>query len=291
MRFQLIHLFFYLLLSPLAQAGALERLFAPQAELWPFWDKQDAAATQTIDHSAWDDFLRTYVQQDDDGINRLRYAEVTANDHKMLQDYIARLENIPIRQYSRSEQLAYWINLYNAATANIVLQHYPVRGIRDINISPGFFAKGPWGKKILRIEGQDVALNDIEHRILRPIWRDPRLHYALNCASLACPNLHHQAYTAQNMDTTLDGAALAYVNHPRGVRIEANKLIISSIYSWFQGDFGEDEAAVITHLRKYAKPELAQRLQGFTSIDDDEYDWQLNDSHPPVQDTDTRDEY
>ena len=291
MRLQLIPLLFCLLLSLPAQAGMLERLFAPQAELWSFWDTQDATATQTIDHSAWDDFLGRYLQQGDDGINRLRYAEVSASDRTALQDYIAQLQAIPIRQYKRDEQLAYWINLYNSLTVDIVLQHYPVASIRDIDISPGLFADGPWGKKLLIIEGQAVSLNDIEHRILRPIWHEPRLHYALNCASLACPNLHQRAYTAQDMDQTLDTVASAYVNHPRGVRIEKGQLIVSSIYSWFREDFGKDEAAVIAHLLNYAEAELAQSLQGLTRIDDDEYDWRLNDTQPPPKDTDPGDAY
>lgn len=291
MRLQFIPLLFCLLLSPFAQAGMLERLFAPRANLWSFWDKQDAGATQTIDHSAWNDFLGRYLQQGDDGINRVRYAEVSASDRTALQDYIARLQAIPIRQYRRDEQLAYWINLYNALTVDIVLQHYPVASIRDIDISPGLFADGPWGKKLLHIEDQAVSLNDIEHRILRPIWHEPRLHYALNCASLGCPNLQPRAYTPDNMEQTLDAAAKAYINHPRGVRIEHGRLIVSSIYNWFQGDFGGDEAAVLAHLRYYAGPELAKRLQGFTSIDDDEYDWRLNDAQPPSEDTAPEDDY
>ena len=291
MRFQFVPLLFCLLLSPFAQAGMLERLFAPEAELWPFWDTQDATSTQTIDHSAWNHFLQRHVQQGDDGINRVYYVEVKDNDHSALQDYIAQLQIIPIRQYNRQQQLAYWINLYNALTVDIVLQHYPVASIRDIDISPGLFGDGPWGKKLLSIEDQDVSLNDIEHRILRPIWREPRLHYALNCASLGCPNLQAQAYTTANMEQTLDAAARAYINHPRGVRIDNGRLIVSSIYSWFREDFGENEAAVIGHLRNYARPELARQLQGLTSIADDKYDWRLNDSQPKPEASKTEDSY
>ena len=165
-------------------------------------------------------------------------------------------------------------------TVNVVLEHYPVASIRDIDISPGFLSFGPWDKKLLSIEGQAVSLNDIEHRVLRPLWRDPRLHYALNCASLGCPNLQTTAFTAVNTPALLDASARDYVNHPRGVSIIDGELRVSSIYSWFREDFGDSEAGVIKHLRRYASAGFAAELAGFDHIDDDDYDWSLNDTEP-----------
>ena len=112
----------------------------------------------------------------------------------------------------RDEQCAYWINLYNALTLEVVLDHYPVDSIRDIDISPGLFSQGPWGKKLITVEGEQVSLNDIEHRILRPIWRDPRIHYAINCASLGCPNLQPRPFTGRTLDHALDLAAMRFVD-------------------------------------------------------------------------------
>ncbi|MGB5427028.1 MAG: DUF547 domain-containing protein, partial [Gammaproteobacteria bacterium] len=198
------------LLAGIAQANALERLFAPKAERWAYWDSSVPEATQQIDHSGWNMFLGQYVLQGEDGINRVRYSQVSDVDRQKLKRYITALEQLPIRRYNAEQQLAYWINLYNAVTIDIVLQHYPVESIRDIDISPGFFADGPWGKKLLSIEDQQVSLNDIEHRILRPIWQDPRLHYALNCASLGCPNLSTSAYKADTIELQLDQAATAF---------------------------------------------------------------------------------
>lgn len=280
MPFKAIAIVFMLISSQTAHAGALERLFAPAADLWPFWDNAGSLVTPTINHTNWDRFLQAHVQQHADGINRVAYATIDTNAHQSLQDYINQLQQISIRQYSRDEQLIYWINLYNAVTIDVVLQHYPVESIRQINISPGFFAEGPWGKKLMTIEGQAVSLNDIEHRILRPIWKDPRLHYALNCASIGCPNLSNRAYTVNNIDRALDEAASDYINHRRGVTTNADELIVSSIYSWFQEDFGSDDAAVIAHLQKYAASQLAKKLQRFNTISDDEYNWQLNDALP-----------
>ena len=271
-----------MLLMPLVSftthASALERLFAPQAERWTFWDSRDPDATLRIDHSAWNTFLAQYVLQGADGINRIRYDHVSDADRQQLRRYIATLEQTPIRRYTAAQQLAYWINLYNAVTVDIVLQHYPVSSIRDIDISPGFFADGPWGKKLLTIEDQPVSLNDIEHRILRPVWQDPRLHYALNCASLGCPNLSISAYNADTIDSQLNQAAAAFVNNPRGVSFMDGKLTVSSIYNWFRDDFGNSDSAVINHLKHYATAALKDTLADTGRIAGYRYDWSLNDA-------------
>jgi hypothetical protein len=264
-----------------AGAGALERLFAPKAVPWSYWDtSSNSSSTLKVDHSRWDSFLKSYVQTDAAGINRVPYADVQADDRESLEKYIDELSKLPIRQFPRNEQLAYWINLYNALTVSLVLDHYPVASIRDIDISPGLFAMGPWGKKLLVIEGQEVSLNDIEHRILRPLWQDPRLHYILNCASLGCPNLHNRAFPAAATDDVMENAARTFINHPRGVTVRDGRLYVSSIYSWFQADFGDSEQAVIQHLEHYASGELADSLAGMTRIQDDHYDWTLNDADP-----------
>lgn len=291
----LLHLYMLLTVLTLVQtfssqyacAGALERLFAPKTDLWPFWDH--SGESTGIDHAPWQRFLQAHVHTGDDGINRVDYAQITAAERSSLRDYISGLERIEIRGYRRDEQLAFWINLYNAATVSVVLEYYPVSSIRDI--SPGFLSFGPWGKKLLRIEGQELSLNDIEHRILRPLWREPRLHYALNCASLGCPNLQRDAYTPDNTQAMLDRAAREYVNHPRGVAIVDGELRVSSIYSWFREDFGSGEADVIKHLREYAQPELAAELAGFSSIDDDQYDWALNNMTPVEANPVTEDDF
>jgi hypothetical protein len=264
--------------SAQAQANALERLFAPKAERWSFWDRQNDDSTAVIDHRYWDRFLQTYTVPGEDGIIRVQYSRVTAADRNALAQYIDDLQQLPIRDYSTPQQLAYWVNLYNALTVQLVLQHYPVESIRDIDISPGFFADGPWGKQLLLIEGQAVSLNDIEHRILRPLWQDPRLHYALNCASLGCPNLQPAAFRAETMEAMLEQAAAAYVNHPRGASLEDEGLTVSSIYSWFRDDFGDDNAAVVAHLHRYAAPPLRDALSAGMRISGDRYDWSLNDA-------------
>ena len=253
---------------------------APKAELWERWTAHDAASTSTIDHSTWDRFLKANLVRGRDGINWLAYGRVNATDRKALAQYLDALAAVPISRYERDEQLAYWINLYNALTVKVIVDHYPVDSIRDINISPGWFSVGPWDKKLINVENESVSLNDIEHRILRPIWRDARIHYTVNCASIGCPNLAPGAYDAETLDESLTAGAREYINHPRGVSIEDERLCVSKIYKWFVEDFGGDEQGVLDHLRQYANPDLAERLARFAASDCYRYDWRLNETEP-----------
>jgi hypothetical protein len=265
------------LLGCALMAFSIATLAAPKADLWERW----AAHSQNkvaIDHKPWDQFLHAYLKPGSDGITRVAYKAVSAADRKALDRYVENLQSAKVSTLSRPEQRAYWINLYNATTVKVVLDHYPVESIMKINISPGFFSKGPWGRKLLVVEGEKVSLDDIEHRILRPIWQDPRTHYAVNCASLGCPNLAAVAYTPSNMEKLLDEGARAYVNHARGAKVSQGRLTVSSIYVWFKSDFGGDDAGVIRHLKKYANKELAADLKGVQRISGDDYDWSLNDA-------------
>ncbi|MEK6216982.1 MAG: DUF547 domain-containing protein, partial [Boseongicola sp.] len=260
---QMTHLmksiFLLVTLAFLSGFGSIERLFAPSANLWPRWEKNAPNSRESINHSLWDNLLSRHVRKSNRGVNLVDYRGFSAADRTMLADYIAILTGVLISQFNRDQQLAYWINLYNALTVQVVLDHYPVDSIRDINISPGLFTIGPWDKTLISIEGEDLTLNDIEHRILRPIWRDPRIHYAVNCASIGCPDLWDRAYPATGIDKLLDQAATAYVNDPRGVSVVDGKVSVSKIYDWFIEDFGGSEETVLRHLHQYAAPELAAR--------------------------------
>ena len=267
----------FILLPGVVNASALERLFAPKSEPWDRWVRHEASDRRQISHNAWNRFLDTYVMRSEDGVMRVAYALVSDRDRASLDGYISALAEIPISGYSRPEQFAYWVNLYNALTVQIVLDHYPVMSIRDIDISPGLFADGPWRKALVTVEGERLRLDDIEHRILRPIWGDPRIHYAVNCAAIGCPNLQAVAFTAENTEQLLEQAARDYVNHPRGVRIDGGRVTVSSIYNWFMSDFDRN-GGVIEHIKRYADPNLLTELEGIDRIHDYEYDWSLNTS-------------
>lgn len=250
---------------------------APKAQLWPRWEAHVNTAHIEVDHEPWQAFLRRYLVADKSGINLVDYAEVSPEDRFVLAQYVRYLSVLSVSRLTRDQQLAYWINLYNALTVKVVLDHYPVKSIRDIKLSPSPFTVGPWTAKLLTIEGEPVSLNDIEHRILRPIWRDPRLHYVLNCAALGCPNLMMTAFRADRVNMLLDAAAHGYVNHPRGVKISGVGITVSSIYKWYGEDFGGSDAAILQHIRRYARPELQQVIDDIPRIEGYGYDWRLND--------------
>jgi hypothetical protein len=203
------------------------------------------------------------------GINRVSYSGVSDNHLQSLHAYLESLQAVMVSSLNRDEQMAYWINLYNAVTVKLILDHYPISSIRKIS--------SPWDRKLLEIEGEKVSLNDIEHRILRPIWKDNRIHYAVNCASLGCPNLQREAFSAKNLDRLLNRSARQYINHPRGVRFEGSKLHTSSIFKWYRSDFGGSVESLVEHLGEFAEADLARRLEGFRGDVSDSYDWSLNE--------------
>jgi hypothetical protein len=253
---------------------------APQAELIPFWNESNEANAAKIDHSAWQATLNGYlIANHSSAVNRFDYKKLKANavDKKKLDHYLSSMQNLDPRAYSKAEQKAYWINLYNALTIQVVVNAYPVKSITKIYKGWSVFGFGPWDDVHAKVVEKELTLNNIEHGILRPIWQDNRIHYAVNCASYGCPNLSLKAYTATNMEALLEKAARDYVNHPRGVELmDEDYLVVSSIYHWYKVDFGNTDDNLIKHLQKYAKPDLAKSLRGFNGSIDHEYDWKLN---------------
>ena len=246
---------------------------APSAELWSLWKKADNNSQQIISHQPWHTFVNKYVRQPEDAdMYMMDYAAVSAADKKELSDYLKQLQGTDPRQYNRNEQFAYWINLYNALTVNLILDKYPVKSIRKIGSWLGF---GPWDNTITEVAGQALTLNDIEHRILRPIWQDPRIHYAVNCASIGCPDLLPTAWTGAQVEALLEQAAQRYISQSKGVELQDNTLKLSSIYEWYSSDFGNQQQ-LLNHLAKYAPAEKKVQLQKFQGDIDYRYDWNLN---------------
>ena len=261
-----------LLLSPITTAAAPELISGG-------WEASVEAGTASVDHGAWQQVLDAHLQAHPSGINRFDYGglQASAAGRSTLADYLAYLQSLDPRKLPRAEQKAYWINFYNALTVQVVTDHWPVDTIRDIHESILPLPIGPWGDVHAEVAGRELTLDDIEHGILRPIWRDPRIHYGVNCASLGCPNLARSVYTAANTEDLLEAGAREYINHPRGVDfIDEEFIVVSSIFDWFVEDFGDSEQTVIEHLLRYAEPALAARLRGFTGTIEYEYDWALN---------------
>ena len=251
---------------------------AQAGELDAYFSTHNQNATMTVDHSAWERILSTYVVASPDRINRFAYGRVSAADKKALKAYLVALEGVKVTTLKNDEQRAFWINLYNALTIDVVLDRYPVKSIKDISLGGGFFSSGPWKKPLVKVEGKALSLDNIEHDILRKVWKDARVHYAVNCASISCPNLMAKAFTAANLDEMLTQGAKDYVNHPRGARASGGKITLSRIYSWYRSDFGSSDAEVLRHIAKYAAAPLKKALADVDTIDGYDYDWSLNEA-------------
>lgn len=267
------------LLPVLAACASVERLALPAATPLPDTALTRAAPPpgERVDHRNWSTFLSRYVAIDAAGVNRVAYGQVSQADQARLDGYLADLQAVHPAQLTRDQQLAYWINLYNALTVDLILENYPVASIRDI--TDGALSFGPWDRPLAQVAGETLTLNDIEHRIIRPTFNEPRIHYALNCAAVSCPNLMERAWQAKTLERDFAAAEHAYVNDPRGVRFDdRGKLILSKIYIWFREDFGPNEKAVIAYLETAAEPGLRARLEEALRVNAYEYNWALNDA-------------
>ncbi len=257
-------------------ASKLETAFAPPPE--------GNAANASIDHGAWDALLRRYVHRGAAPPTGLDYAGFTAADRAALAHYLEGLERRGPAGLDRAGQFAFWINLYNARTVALVLDRMPVASIRDINLGGGLRAViigGPWEAKLMRVAGIDLSLDDVEHGILRRLFRDHRLHYALNCASRGCPSLQPYAFRAETLEADLEACAREFVNSPHGVTEEPQGLVLSSIFDWYRKDFGGSDRALLRCLATHADPPLRDRLLAAPRVATYRYDWRLNDRPGP----------
>lgn len=266
------------MIALLGGCASVERAFIPEPVLLEHWQAHDPNSTDALDHQPWGAFLETYLVKGSDGINRVAYGRVTEADRKKLDIYVTELAAAQVTSLNRDEQFSFWINLYNAHTVQTILNNYPVASIRDIGGAVLFVGTGPWSEKSLRIEDQVISLNDIEHRILRPIWNNPLIHYAVNCAALGCPNLRAEPFTPNMADLQLDFAARDFINHPRGVTVRGTTAEVSSIFYWYREDFGQSEQKILTHLRTFANEDLKPQLKRVQRISNRGYDWALNDA-------------
>ncbi len=246
---------------------------APKSKLIEHWEPYDAASEIFIDHSVWQGLLEKYVSTDASGMNEIDYAGVTEADFSVLNQYLTYLQAINPSVLNRDEQFAYWVNLYNAKTFELVSRAVQERGITSIRqIRSNYIWPGPWSKSTLLVNGKKMSLNDLEHGVLRPIWQDYRIHYAVNCASIGCPNLQKTAYTANNTEALLQKAELQFLTHPRALSYENGVLTASKIFSWYQSDFAPNKDELLNYFRRFIDlGEPSQKVKIVYS-----YDWNLN---------------
>lgn len=226
-----------------------------------------AWATPQVDNSIYADLLDRYVKA-----GNVNYAGFKSEEKK-LDEYLKVLEQTDPADLARNEQFAFYINVYNAWTIKLILTGYP--GVKSIKELGGLF-QGPWKKKFVRLNDGVVTLDDIEHNILRPRFKDPRVHFAINCASKSCPPLIPEPYQGEILNRQLSTTTGAFLNNPRNYRFDSNTFYISKIFKWFGSDFNNDPLGFYLD---YAVGDLKQELEGkkdTLNLTYLKYDWKLN---------------
>ncbi len=236
----------------------------------------ERVAVGQIDHSGWDALLKKYV----DERGNVEYAKwkASATDQKALDDYILQLSAAAFpASATQAEKLAFWVNAYNAVTVKGILREYPTTSIR--NHTAKLYGYNIWKDLQLLVGGKAYSLEGIEHEVLRKMG-EPRIHFAIVCASIGCPRLLNEAYTAKKLDDQLTLNAQAFFADPTKFNADprSGTIQVSPILSWFAGDFGEDTAAQMKTVAPYV-PATAQSLakSGRARVSYLEYDWGLND--------------
>lgn len=230
-------------------------------------------AMSDIDHGSWDALLRKYV--DDQGMVSYRNWKASASSVKELDDYIAHLATAKLTKASKSEHLAFWINAYNAVTIKGILREYPTSSIR--NHTAKLWGYNIWKNLKLQVDGKQLSLDDIEHKVLRTL-DEPRIHFAIVCASIGCPKLLNRAYQPDQIEEQLAQNARDFFADPAKFKWTGNKLQVSPILKWFGEDFGSTTAEQLKAIAPYLpKATQAVATSGDASVSYLGYDWGLND--------------
>jgi len=227
--------------------------------------------TQPVDHELFDQLLKKHV----DSLGMVNYKGLKS-DREKLEEYLMLLVSNPPNDenWTQNDQLAYWINLYNAFTLDLILDHYPLESIKDIGSSIQIpFVNSPWDIKFIEIDGEKYDLNNIEHGIIRKIFEEPRIHFAVNCASFSCPRLRAEAYVGDRLDQQLEEQTLDFINDPERNIITKDKLQLSKIFLWYSGDFKNGQSK-IEFIRRYTRINFDEDVD----IEYLKYDWSLNES-------------
>lgn len=227
-----------------------------------------------IEHAAWDGLLKKYVDQD--GRVNYRAWHKNATDRQALKRYLSGLSRATAREpASKDAKLAFWINAYNAVTVEGILRVYPTTSIR--NHTAKFFGYNIWDDLQLYVGGTAFSLNQIEHEILRKM-DEPRIHFAIVCASKGCPRLVNEAFTAETLDAQLANNAKHFFAQDQNFRIRGSSVTLSAILDWFSEDFGTNEDAVLRKITPWLASEDSVRLRGKKSwtVGYSDYDWTLN---------------
>ena len=232
------------------------------------YDETPVAAT--IDHNDWDTLLSTYVNEH----GFVQYNQL-GQDRQLLDAYLSQLATVSLENLGRNERLAFYLNGYNACTLNLVLDHYPIVSINDIPDSKR------WHHEFCRLAGHTYSLHDIEHTILRKDFREPRIHFALVCASKGCPPLRREAYRGVSLEQQLDDQTWRFFNDSRWFTYEqdSNTMYLSTLLWWYSFDFLQYAPNLSTYAGAYSQSLAAQTAEGnIPDIQWIAFDWSLNDA-------------
>lgn len=220
-------------------------------------------------HAKFNEVLSTHVK---DGVVNYRALQVSP---QQLDSYLADMAAVTkaqFRGWSNAQQLAFYINLYNAGTLKLIIKHYPVQRIKDIG---GWFGS-PWKQEFISLFGETVHLDYIEHDVIRPEYKEPRIHFAVVCAAKGCPPLRSEAYVAARLSTQLDDQARVFMQQSSKNRVDRknNRVYLSRIFDWYGEDFAKNEAGILRYLQSYL-PAIADMNN--PSVRYTDYDWSLNE--------------
>ena len=243
-----------------------------------------SALAQGFDHShkAFDSLLKKHVVLVDGGkASQVRYAEF-ARDRAALKAYLDALSAVPeadFRGWTKPQQMAFLINAYNGYTVELILANYPLKSIKDIGND---LFSNRWKKKFFKLFGQDSYLDQIEHEMLRKpgAYNEPRVHFAVNCASIGCPMLREEPFVAERLEAQLDEQARRFLSDRSRNRLNGGRLEVSKIFDWFKEDFGVRERFFAKYAAQLADGAEQQKLvaEGKAAISFLDYDWSLNEA-------------
>jgi hypothetical protein len=229
-----------------------------------------SAQNSQFDHAVFDQLLKKHVNEN----GRVDYQNFS-KDQPRLRQYLNSLSrNAPdTLTWSKAEQLAYWLNLYNAFTTELILDHYPLESIKDIGTKiPIVFGNSAWDIEFIHIGKRTYTLDQIENEVLKNNFDEPRVHFALVCAASSCPDLRREAYVADKLESQLNSQAVIFLSNPIKNKIGTDKSTISEIFKWYEIEFTK-EGTLVDYLNQFTRSTISSNAE----IDYFKFDWSLNE--------------
>ena len=235
-----------------------------------FFTAVSSFAQKAPSHQQWDKLLKKHVNE----AGMVNYKGFQ-KDKTEFDAYLKTLsDNAPQKSWSQKDQIAYWINAYNAFTVKLIADNYPVKSIKDLGAeNPIIFVNTAWDKKFFSIDGKKMTLNTIEHKILRKQFNDPRMHFAINCASYSCPKLLDEAYEGKTVNKQLDEQSKDFLADKEKNKISADKPQVSSLFKWFSNDFTKTGKTKIAFINQFTTTKIKESA----TLEYLDYSWDLNE--------------